>query len=139
MTKEMTPTTPDKSPNLESILEPVWTPEKVEERKQRWAKELREASPEERERLMIDGLSTLMARQCQHLEALNIQDLAAGSHQERISFLHEQYNQLCLIHDQWKQNFWLISSKQGEFKKEVEKELSKLNKRIEKLEKEWYG
>lgn len=29
MTKEKTPPTPEKSPNLEFILEPIWTSEKV--------------------------------------------------------------------------------------------------------------
>ena len=133
MTKEKGSSTPEESPKSDNpILEPIWTSRKVQERKEIWVKELQEASPEKREKLIMDGFATLMARQCQHLEAINTQDRAIGSLQEQINFLKKGYDELCLLHDQWKKTIWEITVRQKDFIEEVKNALRLVKMRLTK-------
>ena len=132
MTKEKAPSTPEEGNNPDPILKPVWTSRKVQERKEIWVKELQEASPEKREQLIIDGLAILMARQCQHLEAINTQDRAIGSLQEQVNFLKKGYDELCLLHDEWKKTIWQITVRQKDFIEEVNKAVRLIKIRLTK-------
>ena len=132
MTKEKAPSTPEEGNNPDPILDPIWTSRKVQERKEIWVKELQEASPEKREQLIIDGLAILMARQCQHAEAISDLDRAIGKLQELINFLKKGYDEICLLHDEWKRTIWGITIKQKDFIEEVNKAVRLIKIRLTK-------
>ena len=133
MTKEKGSSTPEESPKSDDpILDPIWTSRKVQERKEIWVKELQEASPEKREQLLIDGLAILMARQCQHLEAINTQDRAIGSLQEQINFLKKGYDELCISNDASKKTFWELTVRQKDFIEEVKNAMRLVKMRLTK-------
>ena len=132
MTKEKAPSTPEEGNNPDPILDPIWTSRKVQERKEIWVKELQEASPEKREKLLMDGFATLMARQCQHLEAINTQDRAIGSLQDQINFLKKGYDELCISNDASKKTFWELTTRQKDFIQEIKNSLRLVKMRLTK-------
>ena len=132
MTKEKAPSTPEEGNNSESILDPFWTPEKVQEMADKWLEELKPLCKTELELKFAEAITKLFARQNQHLEAINLQDRAIGHHQEQLNFLKGGYDDLCGTHDQWKTNIWTITNRQKDFINEVRSIITSIKIRLRK-------
>ena len=132
MTKEKAPSTPEEGNNSESILDPFWTPEKVQEMSDKWLEELKPLCKTELELKFAEAITKLFARQNQHLEAINLQDRAIGHHQEQLNFLKGGYDDLCGTHDQWKTNIWTITNRQKDFINEVRSIITSIKVRLRK-------
>ena len=132
MTKEKAPSTPEEGNNSESILDPFWTPEKVQEMSDKWLEELKPLCKTELELKFAEAITKLFARQNQHLEAINLQDRAIGHHQEQLNFLKGGYDEICLLHDQWKKTIWEITIRQKDFIEQVNKEMRLVKIRLTK-------
>ena len=132
MTKEKAPSTPEEGNNSESILDPFWTPEKVQEMSDKWLEELKPLCKTDLELKFAEAITKLFARQNQHLEAINLQDRAIGHHQEQLNFLKGGYDDLCATHDQWKTNIWTITNRQKDFINEVRSIITSIKIRLRK-------
>ena len=132
VTKEKAPSTPEEGNNSESILDPFWTPEKVQEMADKWLEELKPLCKTELELKFAEAITKLFARQNQHLEAINLQDRAIGHHQEQLNFLKGGYDDLCGTHDQWKTNIWTITNRQKDFINEVRSIITSIKVRLRK-------
>tara|TARA_B100000579_G_scaffold345161_1_gene297771 strand:+ start:268 stop:675 length:408 start_codon:yes stop_codon:yes gene_type:complete len=132
MTKEKAPSTPEEGNDSESILDPFWTTEKVQEMADKWLEELKPLCKTELELKFAEAITKLFARQNQHLEAINLQDRAIGHHQDQLNFLKGGYDDLCGTHDQWKTNIWTITNRQKDFISEVRSIITSIKKRLTK-------
>ena len=132
MTKEKAPSTPEEGNNPDPILDPFWSPEKVQEMSDQWLEELKPLCKTDLEIKLSESVTKLFARQCQHLEAINTQDRAIGHLQEQINFLKGGYDEICLLHDQWKKTIWEITVRQRDFVEQVNKTMRLIKIRLTK-------
>ena len=126
------------SKGTENPLGIFWTTERVLEMSDKWVEEL---TPEEGfktilEEKLVRSHATLTAKYCQLFEALSHQDLAIGTLAEQNQHLKKGYDELSEIHSQWKTNYWIISKKQAEHIKEVNKKFKELKLEINLLKKQ---
>ena len=118
--------------SIDPILDPFWTPEKVQKMADQWLEELKPLCKTDLDLKLAEAVTKLFARQNQHLEAINLQDRAIGYHQEQLNFLKGGYDDLCGTHDQWKTNIWTISNKQKDFISEVRSMITSIKFRLKK-------
>ena len=132
MTKEKAPSTPEESNNPDPILDPFWSPAKVQEMSDQWLEELKPLCKTELEIKLSESVTKLFARQCQHLEAINTQDRAIGHLQEQINFLKGGYDELCISNDASKKTFWELTVRQKDFVEQINKAMRLIKIRLTK-------
>ena len=126
------------SKETKTLPDIFWTSKRVIEMSDKWVEEL---TPEEGyktilEEKLVRSHATLTAKYCQLFEALSHQDLAIGKLAEQNQNLKKGYDELSQIHSQWKTNYWIISKKQAEHIKEVNKKFNQLTNEINLLKKQ---
>ena len=112
-----------------------WTTERILEMSDKWVEEL---TPEEGfkttlEEKLAKATANLSAKYCQLFEALSHQDLAIGALAEQSQNIKKGYDELSQIHSQWKTNYWIISKKQAEQLKELNKKFKEIKLKINAL------
>ena len=122
----------------QKVSDVFWTTEKVLEMTDKWVEEL---TPEEGFKTILEeklakATANLSAKYCQLFEAVSHQDLAIGTLAEQNQHLKKGYDELSQIHSQWKTNYWIISKKQAEHIKEVNKKFNQLTNEINLLKKQ---
>ena len=122
----------------QKVSDVFWTTDKVLEMTDKWVEEL---TPEEGFKTILEeklakATANLSAKYCQLFEAVSHQDLAIGTLAEQNQHLKKGYDELSQIHSQWKSNYWIISKKQAEHIKEVNKKFNQLTNEINLLKKQ---
>ena len=126
---------PNEVKETKTLPDILWTSKRVIEMSDKWVEEL---TPEEGfkttlEEKLAKATANLSAKYCQLFEALSHQDLAIGALAEQSQHLKKGYDELSQIHSQWKTNYWIISKKQAEHIKEVNKKFKELKLEINAL------
>ena len=126
---------PDEVKETKTLPDIFWTSKRVLEMSDKWVLEL---TPEEGFKTILEeklakATANLSAKYCQLYEALSHQDLAIGTLAEQNQHLKKGYDELSQIHSQWKTNYWIISKKQAEHIKEVNKKFKEIKLEINAL------
>ena len=126
---------PNEVKETKTLPDIFWTSKRVLEMSDKWVEEL---TPEEGFKTILEeklakATANLSAKYCQLFEALSHQDLAIGTLAEQSQHLKKGYDELSQIHSQWKTNYWIISKKQSEHIKEVNKKFKELKLEINAL------
>ena len=126
---------PNEVKETKTLPDIFWTSKRVIEMSDKWVEEL---TPEEGFKTILEeklakATANLSAKYCQLYEALSHQDLAIGTLAEQNQNLKKGYDELSQIHSQWKTNYWIISKKQSEHIKEVNKKFKELKLEINAL------
>ena len=129
---------PNEVKETKTLPDIFWTSKRVIEMSEKWVEEL---TPEEGFKTILEeklakATANLSAKYCQLFEALSHQDLAIGTLAEQSQHLKKGYDELSQIHSQWKTNYWIISKKQSEHIKEVNKKFKELKLEINALKKQ---
>ena len=129
---------PDEVKETKTLPDIFWTSKRVIEMSDKWVEEL---TPEEGFKTILEeklakATANLSAKYCQLFEALSHQDIAIGALAEQSQHLKKGYDELSQIHSQWKTNYWIISKKQSEHIKEVNKKFKEHKLEINALKKQ---
>ena len=129
---------PNEVKETKTLPDIFWTSKRVLEMSDKWVLEL---TPEEGFKTILEeklakATANLSAKYCQLYEALSHQDLAIGALAEQNQHLKKGYDELSQIHSQWKTNYWIISKKQSEHIKDVNKKFNQITNEINLLKKQ---